>query len=595
MRAPTKTRRVVHLLPVLVLLAALLSSCQGAPTRSARAHSDWSRGAWIGSASLNSPVAMVAGRGDEDARFLWVAEDDQDRQVLRFAHVDASGALVSERQLAVDALRPNQPALARDASGRLHATWLARDGEIYRLYHALLDDAGEVSAGPEVVSPDGAAVQSYACFPSSEAGIEVFWGAIEGAAPGMYHARLTEPGAASDSRPLGFVGFDPAAARARDGTLHLVWKQIPETGRQSVHYGVFDVGARAVSSAGELVSFGVPTGLVSHRPSLGIAQGRAYVFWSLERRGGGLSKPSAESRYVSFPLGHPEEAGRGETVAIPDPNHPEYHAIHSPFHLTEAAENPEGLLPSQFVYQPSAVSEEQDQLATAFAVQIVGRTKSVVQIVLALWADGRMVGYQIAGQSDSISLRPSLAADGGGDLHLNWIDTAGFGRYSVYYAATTAEARANLNRLGFDDVTAAVFGVLWGIAQAASFFPIVLVWLIAPLTVLAVYCFIRAEDGLDRVGSRVMLVVGALIYMLIKYLFRPTWLAALPLPRGTPLPVANALMYVAPLLILGLAALIAWLVMRRRQYPSLLPAFGVLAGSDALLTLLVYVPGILAE
>jgi len=179
--------------------------------------------------------------------------------------------------------------------------------------------------------------------------------------------------------------------------------------------------------------------------------------------------------------------------------------------------------------------------------------------------------------------------------HLNWIDTAGFGRYAVYYAATTPEARQNLNRLGADDVMAALFGVAWGLAQAASFFPIALVWFFPPLVVLALYAFIRAEDSLERVGSRVMLAVGGLLYIASKYVFRPNWLSALPLPRGTPAGLANALLYLAPLLITGIAVVLTWLFVRRRPYVSLLPTFGVFAVSDALLTLLVYVPGILAE
>jgi hypothetical protein len=113
--------------------------------------------------------------------------------------------------------------------------------------------------------------------------------------------------------------------------------------------------------------------------------------------------------------------------------------------------------------------------------------------------------------------------------------------------------------------------------------------------VLALYAFIRAEDGLDRLGSRIMLGIGALMYIGSKLVFRPDWFTALPLPRGTPTGLADAIVYAAPLLITAVAILVTWLFVRRRAYASLLPTFGVLALSDALLTLLVYVPGILAE
>lgn len=589
-------RRAAYLLAIL-LLASLLAGCQTTPSRSARASEDWSRGSRVGTASLNVPVAMSIDEDGRGGRFLWVTKDDEDRQILRYARLDAAGNVVFETSLGIPSGRANQPGLTRDAGGVLHATWLARDGDIYRLYHALLDDAGRFVVGPEAVSLPGIPAHSHTGIASTEGGIDVFWGAIEGDTPGLYHARIAADGSVVDaSHPLGMVGFDPSAVRARDGSLHLVWKEIPDTGRQSINYGVFDGASRAIVGAHEVVAFGVPTGLVSHRPALGIARGRAYVFWSIERRGGGLTLPAAESRYVSFPLGRPEAAEGPRDVVIPEDNRPDYRRVATTYHHVGNLAGGDGApRPSTFVYLPAAVAGEQDQLATAFAVQISGRTKSVMQVALALWDDGEMVGYQIVGQTDSISLRPGIAVDTNSDLHLNWIDTAGFGKYAIYYAATTSEARANLNRLGTDDVIAALFGVAWGLAQAASFFPIALVWLFPPVVVLALYAFIRAEDGLDRAGSRVMLVVGALMYIVTKYLFRPSWLAALPLPRGTPGDVANALLYLAPILIAAVATALTWLYIKRRQYASLLPAFAVFALSDALLTLLVYVPGILAE
>ena len=109
----------------------------------------------------------------------------------------------------------------------------------------------------------------------------------------------------------------------------------------------------------------------------------------------------------------------------------------------------------------------------------------------------------------------------------------------MYYAATTPEARQNLNRLGADDVMAALFGVAWGLAQAASFFPIALVWLFPPLVVLALYAFIRAEDSLERIGSRVMLAVGGRSTSPASTCSGPTGCSAPPAagtPAGSPTP-----------------------------------------------------------
>ena len=340
-------RRALYLLAILALVASLLAGCQTAPSRSARASEDWSRGVRAGTACLNNPVAMAIDEGGQGIRLLWVAEDEAEQQILRFAHLDAAGKTVSASDLDVASVRPNQPGLTRDARGGLHATWLARDGDIYRLNHALLDDAGRPVSGPDVVSLPGVPVHSYTSVPSPDGGIEVLWGAIEGPEPGLYHAHIAADGSiASTSHALGTVGFDPSAARARDGSLHLVWKEIPDSGRQSVNYGVLDATARAITGAHEIVAFGVPTGLVSHRPTLGIAQGRAYVFWSIERRGGGMAPPAAESRYVSFPLGNPQAAGSPRDVVIPEENHPTYRTVSSAYHVSNLA-GTEGVSPSR--------------------------------------------------------------------------------------------------------------------------------------------------------------------------------------------------------------------------------------------------------
>ncbi|HHX45108.1 MAG TPA: hypothetical protein GX714_14140 [Chloroflexi bacterium] len=579
---------------IVVLAALLLSGCQAQPARCARANDDWSRGVRVGTASLNSPVAMAVDAQGRGIHLLWTAEDEAERQILRYAQLDASGTTTTQSDLDLSE-RPNRPSLTLDTQGGVHATWLAREGDVYRLYHALLDAAGQPVAEPVTISPPGIPVHSHTALPASDGGITLFWGAPEGPAPGLYYARVAADGSgATVSQALGVVGFEPSAVRARDGSVHLAWRGIPDAGRESITYGRFDEAAGTLTGMHEFTAFGVLTGLVSHGPCLGIARGRAYVFWSLERRGGGMSLPSAESQYVSFPLGAPQAAGKPRDVIIPEENHPLYQATSSAYQVHTLA-SAAGASASRFVYLPSAVAGEQDELATAFSVQITGRTKSIVQVVLALWSDGELVGYQIVGQTESTSLRPTLAADAEGDLHLAWIDTAGFGQYAIYYASTALEAQQNLNRLGPDDVTAALLGVVWGLAQAASFFPIVLVWLFPPLVVLALYAFIRAEDGLDRLGSRIMLGIGALMYIGSKLVFRPDWFTALPLPRGTPTGLADAIVYAAPLLITAVAILVTWLFVRRRAYASLLPTFGVLALSDALLTLLVYVPGILAE
>jgi len=69
----------------------------------------------------------------------------------------------------------------------------------------------------------------------------------------------------------------------------------------------------------------------------------------------------------------------------------------------------------------------------------------------------------------------------------------------------------------------------------------------------------------------------------------------LPLPPNLSPGINDALIYAAPVLISGLAGVAMVIYIKRREYPTLLPSFGFFVACDALLTLLVYVPGIVAE
>ena len=116
-----------------------------------------------------------------------------------------------------------------------------------------------------------------------------------------------------------------------------------------------------------------------------------------------------------------------------------------------------------------------------------------------------------------------------------------------------------------------------------------------PVSIIAIYLFVSAEGGLDRRGPRIVLVVSILTYALFKYLFRPGWLGALPLPRGLPQPLVTSLIFATPVAITGLAGALTWLYARRHSNAGLLRAFILFAGCDLILTLLVYIPGVLAE
>jgi hypothetical protein len=303
----------------------------------------------------------------------------------------------------------------------------------------------------------------------------------------------------------------------------------------------------------------------------------------------------AESYYVSFPLGKPALSSTPQLVSIPPLSHPQYARVASVYDVHELASQETYPESAQFVYLPYTTQEHREELVTVFAVQILTQNKTMMPIVLTLWAKGQMKGYQIVGQTRSISQKPVIRVDARNDLHLAWVDAAGFGVYDVYYAGTAAEARSALNRVTPQDVLSGTVEFFWGVVESLSFFPIVILWAILPLMLISIYTFIRAEGDLTYRGSRIMLGIAIFIYMAFKYLLKPTWLTALPLLGVLPAGLADISAYGVPLLVSGLAGVVTWLCVRRRDAVSLLPVFGLFVGADALLTLLIYVPGMVAE
>ncbi|MFH1086201.1 MAG: hypothetical protein V1772_10620, partial [Chloroflexota bacterium] len=480
--------------------------------------------------------------------------------------------------------------------------WLdSLDGAV-QLFHAVVDSAGQVRLAPQRLALPGdglaigGAVDSYAVGANPSGTVDVFIATREGRQAGLYHARLDRAGqSVAAPQRLRPSGYAPAVAYGREGLAHLVWLDVPDYGERVLYYATLGHDPGQLAHLTLMQRFPVPIGLVAHRPAVGLTGDTVHVFWSVERRGGGLTPPSAWAAFVSFPRGQPEAASAAMPVLVGATAHPALQAAPSLFPVAQLAPAVQERGVSDFVYQPAAAPTNEDDLAVAYAAQLQGRTKSTIQIALTVWRDGALVGYQIAAKTSAISLQPVLVADAQRDLHLAWIDTAGFGVYDVYYASTADAVEAQLNRVTAEDALSALLAVAWSIAQSLSFLPLALIWMFLPLVAMVVYVLIEPEGRLDRTGPRVMLIVSMVLYVVGKYLFRPSWLAALPLPAGISQGAANMVLYAAPLVISGLAALLLVLYVRRHETPSMFAAFLVFALGDALLTVLLYVPGILAE
>jgi hypothetical protein len=578
----------------------LLAGCQVTTAKSEPVEADWSRGLNVGRATANSRPGMAVTAGGEV--FLAWAGQTQDegaptpRNTLHLARLDASGRLVGQRLLDLQVGAPTDVNLLAHDTNTLLLVWLERSRGEIGLWLAILDPEGAVKAGPLALAPLEARVDSYAIGSGPDGRVDLIWSAQDGPLSGLYHRQLGGDGQVLlADQALADQGYDPAFRYDRQGRIHLAWLQRPDYGERQLFYAMLEPASRALTSQALIESMPTPLGLTLHPPAVGLAGEEVYVFWALERRGGGLSVPGAWSYMTSFPIGQPDARQARQEVIIPSSIHLRLRPAQSVFaiHALDPAYSGEM---APFTYMPSTSATHEDQLVVAFAVQMVGRTKSTIQIILSQWAEGALQGFQIAGQTRTGSLRPMLTADANRDLHLVWIDTAGFGAYDVYYASTREAVRAHLNRVTAADVLASALTLLWGVAQAMSFLPLAFVWVFVPILLLVAYVLFRAEGRLDNTAPRVVLVLAMVCYTLVKYFFQPGWLASLPLPAGLPEGLSMGLTLAMPVIISALAGYLTWLYIRRRkETASIFAAFAIFAVCDALITMLLYVPGILAE
>lgn len=587
----------VWLVLILAVMACLLAGCDLGAEKSFRVVSDWSRGQVIGISALSNPIGMWVDPGGSPVHLAWVAQGESG-ELLHYVQLNELAEVIVDRDLEVPARHPHRLQLLPDGRGGTHLFWQDTHEGARGLYHLRIGSEGRPASYPARLSPADIIVESFYAGLNGRGEIEVFWSSQNGEHPGIYCAILDSWGEiVSHSTLIREGGLDPHFALAGDGTLHLTWIQKPSYEEHEIYYATLGPADATLQGATQVGSYRGGTGLVGYPSRIGLANDDVYIFWSVERRGGGLTPPAAQSYYTTFPQGKPE-SGRVEQIGIPRDPKPDYSRAEGAFNYSELAAPAQGVaavyVDSPFVYQLSLVSQDGSELPVAFATQLSTRTQDRIQIALTVWSGGALKGYQVAARTRSISLRPVLVVDAVGDFHLAWIDTGGFGEYDVYYATTAPEAKAALNRIATRDVLSGVFNILWGFGQAVSFFPVFLFWLLAPLIWVSAFSFIRVDDDLTHTAAKVALGIAFLIYFFTKFFVMPAgFMSYVPFINDVPPPFDQWLTMGLPVIVFGLSVLAALLHARRSETKSVFAAFFIFAFTDGALSLLIYVPGYL--
>lgn len=581
---------------ILVAVALLLTSaCTSAYERTDRPAGDWSRAVLLGESNLRQAVALEVDR-EQQAHMVWI-EALSEGEGLHYAQVGRDGQVNVDTPLSINLPQPRTPQLLADQEDNLHLAFISRADGIRILYHTWVDAEGNVTE-PTQLSRDGENVVSFHMLPTSGGRIRLLWeGEPQETQVGIYQILL--PGG-DISSPTHLVpdGAEPFAllddAPADEvTTTHLVWTERIGYSSRKVHYATLQDNQLDPPSGVHVTTFDFAESATYQPPVVGLDSERVYVIWSVQNLGGGLTPTAADTYYVSFAPGKPAYADP-QSLNIPTDHRPNYAAHASPYAIRELAPLTGVVYGTDFINAPAVVKHKQSELPVVVSLMIESASKQFMQLALTVLADGEPVGYQIANETSNASVLPTLSADDGANLHLVWLDTAGFRRYKVYYATTAPNAKAWLNRTTVGDVGQTAATVIWGILSSIGFLPLTLMWNTPALVWLVLFYLFFQQEHLDELGAKIALTVSIVVYLAVKTLFLPGLLSA-----GTPFvhlvsqETASALTTLIPVLVLlvALTGLFIYLRFRRDEGPpSLLKAHFVFALIDSVLTAVLYAP-----
>jgi hypothetical protein len=580
-----RLRLPLALVVALILLALAATGCGLTPTTTPRASDQWSNGKLLGTAILNNQVALQVDEA-ENSFMVWIGLEHE----LDFARLNEHAEVVVQTPLDLGTNSPMKPQLLMDTTGQLHLAWLDKQELTMQLFYARLSADGEVIQEATALSPPERRVthSSMVLDPGGQT-IEFFWSDNVYIRPGCYHAALDWSGAVVvPAEMLIPNGLLPSAQIDRQGFVHLAWRVEPEAEKPEFYYAVYDPQRRAMGSytvAGEpLVQMGFlggPTaGASFDGPWLGLDESSVYVAWVLEVR------ERTEVRDFTFYQAFPQPAlSRPEGSATFD---------YSPPKVTSEPVYVRGVDPS-LTGQPQFLSGQPARQVLACFTQAPGLGNvETLQIATIDVGAEQVEGQEVVNASRGASVQPSVAIDSQGNLHLVWLDTAGFQSYHVVYASTSPQAKETLNRVTTYEIADKALSTVMSFFTAIFFVPIVLNWVIIPFGWLVLFALTTRQSetsdphGRRALGVAMILQLGIKIFLLSDLLSRSPLVSML-----SPLMGLILGRWIVPMFLAAISVGVVWAYLKRSHSQSIFVAYLIYAAVDSLLTLIIYVAPIM--
>jgi hypothetical protein len=549
---------------------------------------DWSRGIRMGKAPWNQPPVICASDDGQRIHVAWPGNSPAGPAVY-YVQLNEGARQVAEQWSGALQGTPRWVQMLLDNQGRPHIFVMARmPGEMaLRLVHWSLNADGTQRASVQPLSPPGVEVESYAVTSGREGILDVFWSADpDGDTRGLYYMRLdTDSQAIADDRRLNERPAQKVSAQAdRNGNVHIIWGEDFSGPTSDTWYRVM----YATFSDGTLQpADGTFVAQVNAPPRLGLGDQRAYIFWGREIRGG-MRGGMAFSGYATFPLGQPA-LGSSVDLSIPASSSSQYQAYQGEYKFKSLASATQTKYTdmTDYVNSPAPVAGQHSDIAVATVAALwFGGNERIVP-TLVLLRDGQTIGYQVIGYNDGRNALPVMAADTSGNLYAVWLTGSTGAGFGVYYAATTASARAHLDGRDLTDLMVGAVTITWqmlGGLALLPFFPLIV--LPAIVIVIAYSAFGQGSGSLGDRRSYIVLVVSCLVYWLAKEIILGGVLTEPVLAQGLVGWSRTIVIWAIQLAIAAVAGWIAWRVAMHQWTDSIFWSILAFIACDMLLTVL---------
>ena len=582
-RRKSKVQRLMRFI-WLPLLALAMIGCSDQPERIWLNAPGWNRAGLVANTPLVDPVTMAL--DDAGNIYLFLFGGDKDAYTPRVIALNRRADVIWDRNYEVALKRPVQSQILWDG-GALQLLWISDQ----KLYNTQLETAtGDLLGSPALLS-GGVEVASYD-IAQDDGGAMAIWYAGSQKSPGLY--TLPPGGLSGEATLVDPLGILPNVKYDGAGTLHATWSHYPpDENHPQFFYADYQDGLYVPDQETMVLEPRVGTTRV-YGPWLGLDEKDVYLLWTIIPRIG-PSAGAAATHFMHFPQGQPDTASSVGQLVIPYTYHLDYQSLPESGLKTGPGVilGPESDGGNSFISELAIDPAQAPEVAIAFHTKLAYlRRKEQGQVSTVLFQDGDPFAYQQISFTPASSGYPAILSDQVGQLYITWLEGGAESGYDVYFSSTAPDIRKVLGGITWDDVGRLGAETLFGFLGGAILAPLALAWVVAPLVVLGLTSMIRREDeSFTSPGVIISLTLAIAAYWVSKLALLPTildyipfsaWLPFIPSALSLPLQVG------VPVLISGLALVVAWRYTYGHERPSPFFFLLIFVAVDGILTMAVY-------